>query len=368
MAGHIALLLRTRVSLARPALRDLGTKLSRAWSTTLWPRLAGLDLAAVLIRFADRIEAGCGLLWRGLLCLRHLRVLLRVPGLRLTGGLAWRSLAAATGIGLTAVLVTALPSESVSTPASPSLASIQETRPARDVRQETRSRSAGREDWVVIARPLPMFGLESPDLDRASATLLARRSPDGLQREDVLGFGAFAEPKPHLVLRLGVEHGGHDLARPFLIATVRDAASHAMSVQRSSLPAPIQTRFGPVEAADATLGDGQISRPCIVFRREAGELPLAISGWWCGTTERPADRRQLVCLIDRIDLLNAGDDRALRSAFARTELARQPGCAPPRLSASGRKVSWLDADGPTPALRTKTATVTANAARRSEKR
>ena len=149
---------------------------------------------------------------------------------------------------------------------------------------------------------------------------------------------------------------------------MREAAARALSVQRSGLPAAIATRFGPVETADATLSDGQTSRACIAFRMEAGALPLAMSGWWCGGAAKPADRQQLVCLIDRIDLLNAGDDRALRSAFARTELNRQPACAPPRLSATGRKVSWLDADGQAPALRTKTATAASPAARRQEKR
>lgn len=316
-----------------------------------------MDIATALIHLADRIETGLGLIWRGLAGLRHLRLLLQLPGLRLTGGLVWRSLAAATGIGLTAALVTMLSSESEATIASLSLPPVQDTRPVRDVRQEPHPSPRSRENWVVITKPIPMFGLESPELDRASATLEARRSPDGSQREDVLGFGGFAEPKPHLMLRLIAEHGRGDLSQPFIIALVREAASRAMSVQRSGMPAAIQTRFGPVETADATLSDGDVSRACIAFRMEAGALPLSLSGWWCGGNGKPADRQQLVCLIDRIDLLNASDDRALRSAFARTELNRQPACAPPRLSASGRKVSWLDADGTTPALRTKSAGV-----------
>ena len=55
------------------------------------------------------------------------------------------------------------------------------------------------------------------------------------------------------------------------------------------------------------------------------------------------------------ELAHAGAEPELRAAFARSELRRQPGCATPRLSATGRKVSWLDADGTMPALRMKTA-------------
>ena len=318
-------------------------------------RLAAIDVAAALIRFADRIETAFGSIWRGLAGLRHLRAPMRVAGLGATGGLVWRGIAAATGIGLTAALVTALSSQSEATIAGPSLPLAQDTRPVRDVRQEPRPNPGGRENWVGITKPIPMFGLESPELDRNAATLEARRSQDGSQREDLLAFGGFAETKAHLLLRLAAEHGRGDLSQPFIIALVRDAAARAMSIQRSGMPTAIQTRFGPVETADATLSDGDVSRPCIAFRMEAGALPLSMSGWWCGSAGKPADRQQLVCLIDRIDLLNAGDDRALRTAFARTELNRQPACVPPRLSASGRKVSWLDADGTAPALRTKSA-------------
>lgn len=367
VSGHIASHLLGRLKPGRPIIGAARSSLrgasllSTSWGS-LWARLAKADVATALIRLADSIEAGFGFVWRGLCALRHLRVLMRLPGLGLTSGLAWRSLAAATGIGLTAAIVTALSSQGLSSQDEATIASLTlppgpESRSVRDVRQEPRPSNGGRENWIGITRPIAMFGLESPELDRASATLEARRSQDGAQREDVLGFGGFAEPKAHLLLRLSVEHGRSDLTQPFIVALVREAAARAMSVQRSGTPTAIATRFGPVETADATLSDGDVSRACIGFRMEAGALPLSMSGWWCGGPGKPADRQQLICLIDRIDLLNAGDDRALRTAFARTELNRQPGCAPPRLSATGRKVSWLDADGTAPALRTKSAGV-----------
>ena len=115
---------------------------------------------------------------------------------------------------------------------------------------------------------------------------------------------------------------------------------------------PLETPLRAVETADATLSDGETSRACIAFRRDGGDLPLGLSGWWCGSASRPADRQQLACMIDRLDLLAPADDRALRAAFARTELTRQPGCVTPRLSATGRKASWLDADGHAPVLKT----------------
>lgn len=314
-----------------------------------------LDPTARLISSTDALEAGAGKISRGV------RGVLAKGGIALTTGLAWRSIAALTGIGLAATLVTALSPGMAESGAAPTLASLTvqpagDSRVVRDVRQDPLGGTALEGSWVVLASPVAMFGLDSPELDRQVPAYEARLAQAGARRRDDLSFGSFAADRPHLQLRLQVEHGAMPAASSFVISLVREAAERGMSIQRSGLASAIATRFGPVETADATLSDGEASRPCIVFRKSPGELPLGLSGWWCGGADRPADRQQLICMIDRIDLLNAGDDRVLRSAFAKTELARQPACATPRLSATGRKTSWLDADGKAPGLRTRTAT------------
>ena len=317
-----------------------------AWLRNLRARLSRIDLATTLIRLADGIEVCLRHLWLGP---RRLLALLDRRGLRLTSGLVWRGAAATIGLGLAASLVTALSAGS-----EPARASLSESsaRDSRSIRQGPLPGLASRDSWVAIIKPNPTFELEAPELGRMSATLEARRSPDGSRREEVLGFGGFGEPKPHLHLRLAVEHEHRELSQPFLIALVRAAAARAMSVQRSGTPATVQTRFGPLEIADATLNDGEANRPCIAFRMASGGLPLAMSGWWCGDIDKPADREQLACLIDRIDLANGGEDRALRTAFARTEPNRRQGCAHPSPSASDRKISQLVADGASPTLPT----------------
>jgi hypothetical protein len=304
-------------------------------------------IAGGLIAFADAVETGIGVLMR-----LSRQVLLR-RGLGLTGGLLWRGLAAVTGIGMATALVGGLSA----TTEQPSLSSLtpaqtQDGRAVRDVALEPRLQRLAGEDWIRIARPIAMFGLESPELDRQTPAYESRRTQDGARREDTLVYGVFAEPRAHLLLRLSLDRNPDRLSQPFVIATVRNAAARGMSIQRSGAAVPLQSRFGRIETADVTLSDGETSRACIAFRREAGELPLGLGGWWCGGASRPADRQQLACLLDRLDLLTAADDRALRAAFARSELARQPGCVPPRLSVSGRKASWLDADARTPALKT----------------
>ncbi len=314
-------------------------------------RLGAADPIGALITLTDHLEFAIRAILRAVL--RWSRAGIRRHGFGLTGGLAWRGLAAMAGIGMAAALASGLSSGG----GEPRLASLTEqpasdSRPVRDVRREPRLAAMAGEDWVRIARPIALFGLESPELDRQAPVYEARRSQDGTQREDVLTFGAFSEPKPYLLLRLVTDRGEEPLSQPFLIALMRDAAARGMSVPRSGAPTGIETKFGLVETSDATVSDGETSRACIGFRHRGGETHLAMSGWWCGGEKRPADRQQLICLIDKLDLLSAGEDHALRAIFARTELNRQGACSPPRLSASGRKASWLDADGKTPALKT----------------
>ncbi|WP_156410574.1 hypothetical protein [Bosea sp. Root381] len=348
MSDQFALRLQGRFAAAFSAARGrLPPGQPEAWLRALHGRLARIDLAATLIRLADGIETGCRYLWRGL---RGLAALMQRPIPRLTSGLIWRGAAAATGLGLTASLVAALSAGSEPARASLSESAEQDSRP---IRKDPLPGLTSRDSWVTIIKPNPIFALEAPELERMSASFEARRSPDGSRREEILGFGGFGEQAAHLHLRLMVEHEHRELSQPFLIALVREAAARAMSVQRSGTPATIRTRFGPVETADATLSDGEASRPCIAFRMSSGTVPMALSGWWCGDADKPADRSQLACLIERIDLVNGGEDRTLRAAFARTERNRQQGCA--QLLPSDRKVSQSEAEPSVPAPRTRSA-------------
>jgi hypothetical protein len=326
----------------------------------LRPRLQGLaatapgrfDLAARLVDLADATEAGFARV------LRPVRRALRSGVIGLTGGLLWRGLAALTGVSLTAMLVAGLSSGS-SEPALASLAVPAEAMAAsvvRDVRQQALPMAAGPDGWVTIGRPIALFGVESPELDKRS-TYEARRSLDGQRREDVLSFGAFDDGKSFLSLKFQINRDAQaqkalaGVPQPFVIGLVRESAARGLSIGRSGTATPIETKFGTVETADIGLSDGVAGRACIAFRHLDAAAHLSFSGWWCGSEARPADRAQLICLIDRIDLLSAGDDPELRANFARTELNRRQGCSVPRLAATGRKGSWLDADAKAPALR-----------------
>lgn len=318
-----------------------------AFSRSIATRLARIDIVPVLIACADRIEAGFR--WS----LRIARQLVPRRGLGLTGALAWRSAAALSSIGLTAALITGLSAKDEAPTQLASLALPATSSSAQTASPRRPRTAATAEDWITIPRPTAVFSLEASELGREAPALEARRSQDGSRREDLLSFGSFTEPKPHLLLRLATGDGAASGTRSFMVALVHDAAQRGFAVERSSAPAPTETRFGPLETADVVLGNGTESRACIAFRSPPGEAAFAMSGWWCAAS-KPSDRRQLACLIDRLDLASPVDPK-LRSIFARSELNREPACAPPRLSATGRKASWLDVDGSLPSLRMKTA-------------
>ncbi|MGX5735936.1 hypothetical protein [Bosea thiooxidans] len=316
--------------------------LAAALGRRLAARSAKADIVLALITMADRVEAALRLFSH---LLRHA---LPRSGLGVTGALAWRSAAALCSVGLTAILITGLSAkdedpEQLSRQALPT-----------DAGAAGRPRLAAATEWVPVAHPIATFSLEAAELGREARMLEARRRQDGSEREDLMSFGGFAETGPHLALFLRT--GATAAASPasFTVALIHQAARRGLAVERSSNPAPIDTRFGALETADVVLGDGTASRSCVAFRSPPGEASFAMSGWWCASP-KPSDRRQLTCLVDRLDLANAAADPELRAAFARSELKRQPGCTPPRLSATGRKVSWLDVDGNLPAMRMKTA-------------
>lgn len=314
-----------------------------------------VDPVTMLIDVADRVEAGFSA------SVRVLGRLLRRGSFGLTRGLVWRGAAAATGIGLTATLIAGLSSgepeaalptlstiTAIETPAGPAI---------RDVRVQAVPAAFGQDGWIGIARPVALFGLETPELGKR-AGYEARRSQDGVRREDMLSFGDFGEDKPFLSLKLQVNREGEaqtasaGLSQPFVIALVRDSAARGLSVGRSGATIPVETKFGMVETADISLNDGNAGRACIGFRHLDGAAHLSFSGWWCGGEGRPAERAQLACMLDRIELLSAGDDPELRTVFAKAEPNRRPGCSVPRQAVAARKGSGLDADGKAPVLKT----------------
>ena len=207
--------------------------------------------------------------------------------------------------------------------------------------------------WVDITRPFELFSLDAPELGKEQRTYRARRHTGG-GRTDTLGFGTLAGSTPFL--RLTVYRRGQESPAPvpFFVDLARGAAAAGLSIGRSLQPQESMTRFGPVQVADVDLVDPEgAASPCLGFRSADRDTPVKLSGFACGSKDKPMSRPGLTCLIERLDLTSAGDDAALASFFAKAELNRNPACSGTALAPVTARSSWLDQADARPQLRTK---------------
>ena len=58
-----------------------------------------------------------------------------------------------------------------------------------------------------------------------------------------------------------------------------------------------------------------VSRACLGFLKQADAPDLRISGWTCQGDSLPARRAAIVCMLNRLTLLAAGNDPRLAALF-----------------------------------------------------
>jgi hypothetical protein len=206
--------------------------------------------------------------------------------------------------------------------------------------------AAERSPWSIVSRPLEAFSLVLADAPRETRRYEARRHANGRGREDSLSLGSFDEPGAYIrvsLYRPGPEAGE---SGTLFLDLARRAAEAGLSVERSAVSTTMGSKFGPIEVADVLLEGTQAGRACLAFRHLSVDPDFRISGWSCGGAGRPVDRVQLACQLDRLNLLSGADDKPLRALFLAAERNRDASCSPPRLSATGRKIGWLDPESP----------------------
>ena len=204
-------------------------------------------------------------------------------------------------------------------------------------------------EWVMVQRPLASFALGLPDVGGQQIRHQSRRDLHSHLREEQIRAGEFATASAYASITV---RNGSAAARPgFFIDMTRLAAEGGLAITRAANTVATASKFGLIETADMVLDAGNASRSCIGFRHMAEGAAFSFQGWFCGNAARAADRQQLTCMIDRLNLVGSGEDRALRSYFSKAELNRQQACLSPKLAAAGRKTSWLDTDQAAPQLR-----------------
>lgn len=220
-------------------------------------------------------------------------------------------------------------------------------------RASTPSSGASSSPWIDIVRPIRIFDLTAPELAKAPLVYAAERHATGGGRQDILTFGSLDAPA---YLRLQLYRVGTEAApaMPLYVDFTRAAASANLAITRSLPPAEMPTRFGPFEVSDLTLAQKSgAAVPCLGFRGMALSGGFRVLGFACGGRTLALSRPALGCLIDRLDLAEAGDDQALAGFFAASELRRNPACAGSELRPSIHRASWLDRNDAPPPLQGK---------------
>jgi hypothetical protein len=189
---------------------------------------------------------------------------------------------------------------------------------------------AQRAVWLEIPKPLRLYDLAAPSLAREKRLYAARRHTTGGGREDVLTFGEFAGTGPFFRLSI-YRHGTEKTAdAAFFVDMARRAAQLGLSLGRANVPQTQVTRFGDLETAAMTMAEGGVMRDaCRGFRFSAAQLGLTIAGFSCGADDEASSSGALACLVNRLDLISSGEDRALRDFFASAQARGARGCAEP---------------------------------------
>ncbi len=187
--------------------------------------------------------------------------------------------------------------------------------------------------WAAAARPTPAFDVPAADLIAKSVTYDISRHPDGGRRDSLRWFAeSEARPLAELeIYRPGGERAGFAASAAALAELVNIPNSNGLQ------PAGvIDSKFGAVPLLSFRR-DGQM---CLGFMIAFDEPRLQLSGWTC-TGDVSVQRSQMVCALDRLTILSAGNDARLAELFAHAELRRGK-CA----TNTGASDWIISADGP----------------------
>ncbi|GIQ79237.1 hypothetical protein [Bradyrhizobium sp. RD5-C2] len=181
--------------------------------------------------------------------------------------------------------------------------------------------------WNVAGRLPPAFAISKIDPRDKTETYEIFRHPEG-GRKDVFHW---TDANGATAAELEIYRPGGEVMGP----AVTEIAGRLDPGGLRELEAAgiVDSKFGSVTLLRPARQDG--SRACLGFVKQADAPDLRISGWTCQGASLPAQRAAIVCVLNRLTLLAAGNDLRLAALFAHAEL-RRTDCVtsgPPALSA-----------------------------------
>jgi hypothetical protein len=212
--------------------------------------------------------------------------------------------------------------------------------------------------WHTVNRAFPSFNLQNPDADGMEMAYTVFSRGRYHRRESMTWLPGAKHPEGRRGGRimLTMDRFEQDVPsiKPFEVDVHLRAEQDHMLIERLSPRTFLPTKFGATEVADGVLATPDGLSSCLFFRHHE-HMGFIVAGWFCGSPRKPVDRVSLTCFIDRLDLIQAGQDHALRQLFAAAERNRTytpTQCGSSRLP--GRRMTWLDHEAPMPSLKLST--------------
>ena len=174
-----------------------------------------------------------------------------------------------------------------------------------------------RPDWTAAPRLQPAFSVSQIDLAGHTETYdVLRNGTAG--RKDVLRWMLPGDPRPVAELEIYRQGTETAVAPPAAEIAARMDPDSTRQIEAAGV---IDSKFGPVMLLRLPDPAGK-ARSCLGFLKGIEQPSLRISGWSCQGATVPAQRAAIGCMLNRLVLLNAGNDPNLAGLFARAELRR----------------------------------------------
>ena len=174
--------------------------------------------------------------------------------------------------------------------------------------------------WSRVLRAPPAFAVSQFDMPGITAAYDVLRDPDG-GRRDILRWGVAADQTA--VAGIEIERPGAESELSDRATAATAGLSH-LGIAEVHAAGQIDSKFGLVSLLSLVDGAGQVL-PCLGVVKDFADPRLRLGGWSCQGETVAARRAAIACTLNRLMLLNAGNDTKLADLFARAEL-RRPDC------------------------------------------